>query len=758
MTDYRIKTLAWLSQSGWDFGKFGLSPTPEDQPILDWIADRVGRGSSAGSVAIEAEGWPVSDLERNGLDAELGSKKAFLRLWRQGGQQSNTGGPAVAAALAAAYPKAGLFSFRVGGVQEFIESARTTEDFWASSYLISHLTWKATLVVVEKYGPDVLIFPSLRGRALTERWLAGQIGVAGGLIPESVDYWGGEFPNGLLAVIPWGDAQGLGREIEDAFHGAWRVIADSVYPKLLDHELIHGQGKIIWDRQVRRRQFETFWGAVEWGNGKNYDATYRELSRLIEARKTLRNFEGAVEPGLKCSQCGKLQSLQVHEGYDARKSRSYWELAAGARGNLLHRFRANERLCSSCVACRLAGRVYFAAEGRYPADGSYPSTSAIAVTPFVDQLLKQQTQLAGPAARFVEATTALRDELGVGPLNVSPYKVTSGASGIWQSLLRFEGDWFYSTTYDGARLKREYGVEPSDATLKGAKNGLREFQAAWRLKKIADPGGYAGLIVADGDNVGEWISGTLGPKGGGAVRHLALSEKLSRIPSEARRIIEGGGMGRVVYSGGDDILALVPAANSLACLDKLAAAVSAPALMGEDFSFSAAVLIFPHSDSLSGAIREASQILRQQAKKRFGKKCVAIGIRRQSGQQTIAALPLGVGSAIESFMHLTNALAGEPGSPAAISGRMVSHFAELVPSLSGEGTEMELESLLFRLLERATCAKADSPEMARHRAATAVAVAAAETMAGPSGEPVASLLLNILLTARFMSRMGEFAG
>src|SRR5438105_12003936 len=41
------------------------------------------------------------------------------------------------------------FSFRVGGVQEFIDSARTTADFWVSSYLISHLVATAAKVVAQ---------------------------------------------------------------------------------------------------------------------------------------------------------------------------------------------------------------------------------------------------------------------------------------------------------------------------------------------------------------------------------------------------------------------------------------------------------------------------------------------------------------------------------------------------------------------------------------------------------------------------------
>ena len=48
------------------------------------------------------------------------------------------------------------------GVADFISKGRKTRDLWISSYLVSALLWYVITWFIEEYGPDVILFPSLR--------------------------------------------------------------------------------------------------------------------------------------------------------------------------------------------------------------------------------------------------------------------------------------------------------------------------------------------------------------------------------------------------------------------------------------------------------------------------------------------------------------------------------------------------------------------------------------------------------------------
>jgi len=58
--------------------------------------------------------------------------------------------------------KAYLLGIDTVGVVDFISKGRKTRDLWISSYLVSSLLWYVLTWFIEEYGPDVVIFPSLR--------------------------------------------------------------------------------------------------------------------------------------------------------------------------------------------------------------------------------------------------------------------------------------------------------------------------------------------------------------------------------------------------------------------------------------------------------------------------------------------------------------------------------------------------------------------------------------------------------------------
>nr|WP_238526074.1 type III-B CRISPR-associated protein Cas10/Cmr2 [Sulfolobus islandicus] len=60
----------------------------------------------------------------------------------------------------------GISKFLVGldivGVADYINKSRKLRDLWASSYLLSALVWYVLINIVEEFGADVVLFPSLR--------------------------------------------------------------------------------------------------------------------------------------------------------------------------------------------------------------------------------------------------------------------------------------------------------------------------------------------------------------------------------------------------------------------------------------------------------------------------------------------------------------------------------------------------------------------------------------------------------------------
>jgi CRISPR-associated protein Cmr2 len=68
-----------------------------------------------------------------------------------------------------------LLGIDVAGVQEFIGSSRKLRDLWVSSYLVSLFVWYAILPLIEEWGPDVVVIPSLRMNPFFLHWLAEKL-------------------------------------------------------------------------------------------------------------------------------------------------------------------------------------------------------------------------------------------------------------------------------------------------------------------------------------------------------------------------------------------------------------------------------------------------------------------------------------------------------------------------------------------------------------------------------------------------------
>ena len=62
--------------------------------------------------------------------------------------------------------KPAMLLFQLGPVQDFIAQARSTRDLWSGSYLLSYLTGSALKAISDQLGPDNIIYPSLRAQGV----------------------------------------------------------------------------------------------------------------------------------------------------------------------------------------------------------------------------------------------------------------------------------------------------------------------------------------------------------------------------------------------------------------------------------------------------------------------------------------------------------------------------------------------------------------------------------------------------------------
>jgi len=135
-----------------------------------------------------------------------------------------------------------LVEIDIPQIQRVVNAARKAGDFWAGSWLVSMLTWLTAWPFVWKYGPDVVIKPTLRlnptylytlSSKLREQKAAYQ--QFRSAVESFFSFWGAEsleelmtvafVPGTALLLLP-PDAGGEVQDVENAFGEVQRVVLD----------------------------------------------------------------------------------------------------------------------------------------------------------------------------------------------------------------------------------------------------------------------------------------------------------------------------------------------------------------------------------------------------------------------------------------------------------------------------------------------------------------------------------------------------
>lgn len=262
----------------------------------------------------------------------------------------------------------------------------------------------------------------------------------------------------------------------------------------------------------------------------------------------------------------------------------------------------------------------------------------------------------------------------------------------------------------------------------------------WGLDESAMLGkettGYLALLHMDGDRMGQHLS-TLH----NANAHQQFSRDLASYASEGAHVTVrhyGGQLGRLVYSGGDDVLALLPLKHALRCADELRK------LFHEmtGCNASAGIAVTPANLPLDRAL-ELARDAEEMAKERYGRNAVVVVEAHGTGQMR----PAGAKWDIIDFILQLQALFEQR----TISGKLGYDLQMLDHYLFGN-LKSAREAEVKRLIKRRTVADATSDQI---KAIGVLTDSMIDLVESEQAVPTWSDMANWVILARFLAKGGR---
>ena len=510
-----------------------------------------------------------------------------------------------------------MLMFSLGPVQTFIAQARKTRDLWLGSFILSTLM-HAGMKDIEEF----LVYP-------TDTTIKDDI-------PD--------IPNKYVAIFnDLTKAQEAAKQSKAKIAQQWQAICDAVREKI-----IGGRGdeitSAIWKRQTTfNALFDTYWVIVERKKEQKYGNWLGETERILAARKRLRDFKPQDEPGEKSGISGEREILR-REGTKREDIQNFWKAIAATRSENDLDKDGTEHLDAVDLVKR------FAMLAKDMPQKPFPSTSSIATASFVEGLLTVPLD-AQALTTWREATGGKLVDLPIGATKAIPYLQQRKGEHEW--LLRRDGDLYFLETFTAYRLEKEYNITQKQEAQERAENGryaLRQLLKATNDKHISRPTPYYATIQMDGDNMGILLNEVKHE----TEEHRNISAALSKFSREtAPLLVQNSYPGKLVYTGGDDVLAFAPLARDVAetsqpkhvldLVDRLQAeyrkkVIDALLPPGDEermknITASTGIVIAHHYTSLSYVLRSAREA-ESLAKKRYGRNALVVTVIRRSGEQT----------------------------------------------------------------------------------------------------------------------------
>lgn len=320
--------------------------------------------------------------------------------------------------------------------------------------------------------------------------------------------------------------------------------------------------------------------------------------------------------------------------------------------------------------------------------GGFPSTRTVASVWYRHAVIfriadDESVATAASALNLAVARLAYRGHSGYPVLD----EWAEAAGPAAEAFHGYDGQWCAGDAWDAERLTRDGQASEADA-VSMAEQGR---EAAARLRtamgtNVAGPGGDLALVVQDLDLLG-WTLSQRPDQG----FHRAMAQAIADCARVQTLDIESEEtLGRVVYAGGDDLVALVPAETALVCAGRVRQAVEERiGVVAPGVTASTAVVFFPADYPLQSAMGRARGALHQA--KENGRDSLAVVVLQSGGVRDAMVTRWFEGSVIATERLRRLAACGLGGA------RLSSRLHGLRRSITNQGVlDRELERQLSR--------------------------------------------------------------
>jgi len=496
----------------------------------------------------------------------------------------------------AAYPgedlRPRLLLFSIGPVQDFIAAARSTRDLWSGSYLLSYLVSSTLGTIAKEVGPDQIMFPNLLDQPLIDHQLSDGVfyqvkfddsPVSAGLAdlndPKSLQkLLTPSLPNRFLALLPArlpiADmpvdeyAASLVDDLRNHLASIARSVAEFIKdnpsenlkftPEVFDTQL----SKLLevhWQTlPIPETIGELIGNADAWEKLLPPDQDVREEDPFPFAPR--KAVQAILDMASKCPPQYPIQSTTgwgimnaliswLHDGAKAQRPFEAWREGRWESGKAFNKDSLNGK-----------------EEAVLSVNGTKESLER-----FCSGTLKMSKGTFKPGELLGASTLIKR-------LWHETWLMRAGALGVSKKKIR------------------EAMPMPNTRSIAAGQPFAQDFSEDGPLDEVdgADSADtkekYFAILALDGDEMGKWISGSKSPKmrhalSPGAIGyyqenapdfldapravtpswHLQFSESLGNFSLHAAQRVVEAFNGRLIYAGGDDVLAMLPATEALAC-------------------------------------------------------------------------------------------------------------------------------------------------------------------------------------------------
>jgi CRISPR-associated protein Cmr2 len=488
-----------------------------------------------------------------------------------------------------------LHIFTFSPVQGFISNSRRLSDLYHSSLLLSTLTESLMEKLIKDLNTEI-IYPVLveDGQGLAN-YPNRIVFLADGCICEDVvkkfqELWKGVYETILREVL---DRVGISKEEKEKIEEQAKLHLENYFRAYC--ECTNSEEVKKWKEKLKQNL------------GKDYDdyaVAYDWTERKLGALKSKKHYEplmdvytynGGKHPD-GCTLCGE----RAHLAVDWKKLKE--SLQEDKREDnirrISHYLKEGERLCGVCLVKRFA---FYRLKRQ-----TFPSVHDIANAKFKEELKDFEQRRPDLANRL---KSLLKNYMG------------EEKPRLWE---------YNAELFDIKELERtKMEEEDPEGVIDDLISELRQI---YNNKFLSEPSkNYFAIIISDGDSMGDWLGLNSKIRKEKLERsfHETFSKALSNYAREIKSLESKEKFGlRIVYAGGDDVLAVADLRGFLDFAGKLNPIFKEK--VGENASVSAGIVIGHQKDNLAYLLNEARKA-EKKAKSVEGKSAFCITVIPRGG-------------------------------------------------------------------------------------------------------------------------------